>query len=142
MRTVEVALGLLVIATAVALALGAATLVAPIPPPGLGLTLAMSGLGATIAAHGMTGRARRASNVVATQNWRAMFYALLALTLAATLPLIVDLLDLITVAGFPLGYYMTAQGLLILLAIIAFRAATHLDSLDHEATRAHSREGE
>lgn len=133
MRTVEAALGLLMIAAAIALAFGAASLLAPIPPAGLGLTLALIGFGATVTAHGMTGRALRKQNPGAAQFWRAAFYLLLALTLAATLPLVVDLLNLATVAGFPFGYYLAAQGLLVLMAIIAFRAATHLDALDSAA---------
>ena len=57
MRTVEAALGLLIITAALALALGAARLLAPVPPAGLGVTLALIGWGATLAAHGMAGRA-------------------------------------------------------------------------------------
>lgn len=137
MRTIEAVLGLLIIVAAFALALGAARLLAPIPPPGLGVTLALIGWGTTVAAHGMTGRALRAQDVAAAQSWRAVFYLLLALTLAASLPLVVELLNLATVAGFPVGYYMAAQGSLILMAILAFRAATYLDSLDRAAAPAH-----
>ncbi len=140
MRTVEAALGLLIIAAAIALALGAARLLAPVPPTGLGVTLALIGLGATLAAHGMTGRALQNQNTAAALSWRAVFYLLLALTLAATMPLVVDLMDLANVAGFPLGYYVAAQGLLILMAILAFRAATHLDALDSAPASAQPRE--
>lgn len=137
MRTIEAALGLLIIVAALALALGAARLLAPVPPTGLGVTLALIGWGATVAADGMTGRALRKEDRAAAQPWRAVFYLLLALTLAASLPLVVDLLNLATVAGFPVGYYMAAQGLLILMAILAFRAATSLDALDRAAAPAH-----
>jgi putative solute:sodium symporter small subunit len=128
MRTVEAALGLLIIVVALALALGAARLLAPVPPTGLGVTLALIGWGATVAAHGMTGRAIRKQNSATAHSWRAAFYLLLALTLAATMPLVVDLLNLATVAGFPFGYYVAAQGMLILMSILAFRAARHLDA--------------
>jgi putative solute:sodium symporter small subunit len=136
MRTIEAALGLLIIVAALALALGAARLLAPIPPTGLGVTLALIGWGATLAAHGMTGRALRQQDRAAAQSWRAVFYLLLALTLAVSFPLVVDLLNLATVAGFPVGYYMAAQGSLILMAILAFRAARSLDALERAAAPA------
>jgi putative solute:sodium symporter small subunit len=139
MRTVEAALGLLIIAAALALSLGAARLIAPVPPTGLGLTLALSGWGATLAAHGMTGRALRKQDRATAYSWRAVFYLLLALTLAATMPLVVDLLNLGTVAGFPVGFYVAAQGLLIVMAILAFRAATHLDALSSATASAQPR---
>lgn len=131
MRTAEAVLGVLIMVSAVALALGAAALFVSVPPPGLGLTLALAAAGATIAAHGMAGRAAATSEASqAARRWRAAFYAVLALTAAAMLPLLVDVLDLITVAGFPLGYYLAAQGLLVAFAIVAFRAARCLDALD------------
>jgi putative solute:sodium symporter small subunit len=74
----------------------------------------------------------RRSALAAAARWRAIFYALLVLTLTAILPLVVDLLDRTSVAGFPLGYYVAAQGLLILFAIIAFRAASRIDAIDIE----------
>jgi putative solute:sodium symporter small subunit len=132
MRTVEVTLGLLVIVAAVALALGAARLFAPITSASLGQTLTLAALGATLAAHGMSGRKLRRGLHDRSRFWRAAFYVLLVITLITALPLVVDILDLFTVAGFPIGYYMASQGLLILLAILSFRAATHLDALDNE----------
>jgi putative solute:sodium symporter small subunit len=140
MRTVEAALGLLIITAALALALGAARLLAPVPPAGLGVTLALIGWGATLAAHGMAGRAITKRNPSTAYSWRAVFYLLLALTLAATMPLVVDLLNLATVAGFPVGFYVAAQGLLIVMAILAFRAATHLDALSSAIASAQPRE--
>lgn len=131
MRTAEAVLGVFIMAIAVALALGAAALFVPVPPPGLGLTLALAAVGATIAAHGMAGRdAAALEGSCGARQWRAAFYAVMALTAAAVLPLLVDVLDLITVAGFPLGYYLAAQGLLVAFAIVAFRAARGLDTLD------------
>lgn len=127
MRTLEAVLGVLLMFAAGLLAAGVVSTVAPIAPAGLGVTLAIAGAGATIAAHGMSGRAARRSYLAAAIRWRALFYGLLALTLTAALPLAVELLDLASVGGFPLGYYMAAQGLLILFAIMAFRAAHHLE---------------
>jgi putative solute:sodium symporter small subunit len=133
MQTAEVVAGLLVIALAVALALGAAAFFTPVPP---------SGLGASIATHGMAGRARRSANSQAARTWRSVFYAVFAITTVAALPLVVDILDLITVAGFPLGYYMAAQGVLIGLAALGFRAAMHLDKLEDRAVSPSSAEGD
>lgn len=127
MRTVEAVLGVLIMAAAVALFLGAAGLFVPLRPLGLGPTLALAAAGATVAAHGMAGRAAAARVAL---RWRAQTYALSAITAAAALPLVVEVLDLITVAGFPLGFYLAAQGLLIAFAIVAFRAAQSLDRLD------------
>jgi putative solute:sodium symporter small subunit len=127
MRAVEAVLGVLIMAAAVALSFGAAGLFVPLPPLGLGPTLALAAAGATVAAHGMAGRAAAPR---AAARWRAQTYALLAVTAAVALPLVVEVLDLVTVAGFPLGFYLAAQGLLLAFAIVAFRAATSLDRLD------------
>jgi putative solute:sodium symporter small subunit len=142
MQTAEVVAGLLVIALAVALALGAAAFFTPVPPAGLGLTIALSGLGSSIATHGMAGRARQYANSQAARTWQSVFYAVFAITTVAALPLVVDVLDLITVAGFPLGYYMAAQGVLIGLAALGFRAAMHLDKLEDRAVSPSSAEGD
>jgi len=130
MRTFEAVFGVLIMAAAVALALGVAAWVVPVPPPGWGLTLALASAGATVAAHGMAGRASLAASPGAAQRWGSAFYAVLSLTAAVFLPLVVEVLDLVTIAGFPLGYYFTAQGLLIAFAIIAFRAARSLEALE------------
>ena len=129
MRMMEIALGALVMAVAVALAFDAAAFFAPVPAAGLGPTLALFLAGATFAAHGQAGRSLKLKRVAAGK-WRAVFYALLALSVAMFAPLLFELLDLLTVAGFPLGYYLAAQGLLLFFAILAFRAASHLDALD------------
>jgi putative solute:sodium symporter small subunit len=128
MRTAEAVIGVLIIVAAVALALGAAALFIPVPPPGLGPTLALAAAGATMAAHGMAGRAALLATPGTDQRWRSVFYALLALTAAVVLPLVVEVLDLVTVAGFPLGFYLAAQGMLVAFAILAFRAARFLDA--------------
>jgi putative solute:sodium symporter small subunit len=130
MRTVEAVLGVLIMAIAVALSFGAAGFFVPLPPPGLGPTLALVFAGAAVATHGMAGRAASSAVPGAALRWRTATYALLAITGAAALPLAVEVLDLVTVAGFPLGYFLAAQGLLVLFAIVAFRAAQSLDRLD------------
>lgn len=138
MRSIEVILGVLIMAAAVALGFGAAALFAPLPPPGPGSTLTLLAFGAAMAAHGMAGRATGNPNADAGLRWRAVFYAVAALSAALVIPLVVEVLDLVTVAGFPLGYYVAAQGLLVFFAILAFRAAMHLDALDDRTPSAPS----
>lgn len=138
MRSIEVILGVLIMAVAVALGFGAAAFFVPLPPPGPGPTLALLAFGAAMAAHGMAGRTEGNPNSDAALRWRGVFYAVAALSAALVLPLVVEVLDLVTVAGFPLGYYVAAQGLLVFFAILAFRAATHLDFLDDRTPSAPS----
>lgn len=140
MRTVEVVLGLIIAVAAVALSLGAARLIAPIRATGFLTTLALVAFGTMVAAHGMTGRAQLKGHPERVQIWRAIFYMLTLLTLIAAVPLASEALDLATVAGFPIGYYLTAQGMLLLLVILAFRAAAHLDRLDARTASRPSRE--
>jgi putative solute:sodium symporter small subunit len=140
MRTIEIVLGLIISVAAVALSLGAARLIVPIPATGFLMTLALIGFGTMVAAHGMTGRAMLNGQPGRGQIWRAIFYMLTLLTLTAAVPLASEALDLATVAGFPIGYYLTAQGILLLLAILAFRAAAQLDRLDARTTSRPPRE--
>jgi putative solute:sodium symporter small subunit len=133
MRTLEAAIGLLIMVAAGLLAGGAASAIVPVAPAGLGANLVLAGTGATIAAHGMTGRFAQRSSLIAAGRWRALFYVLLVLTLAAALPMAVELLDLFSMAGFPVGYYLAAQGLLIVFAMIAFRASYHLEETEPDA---------
>ncbi len=140
MRTIEAAVGLLIIVAAIALACGAGSLIAPHAARRLWLDTRVVGLGCHDRGSRHVRRAANGTNAAGAQSWRTLFYLLFAVTLATTLPLVVDLLNLTSIAGFPLGYYVTAQGLLIFLAILAFRAATHLDRLDTVETSAPARE--
>lgn len=42
-------------------------------------------------------------------------------------------LNSIVIAGFPLGYYMAAQGSLIVFVVLIFWFAKRQDAIDHEA---------
>lgn len=50
--------------------------------------------------------------------------------IALAIPLIVQQLNLLDFLGFPLGFYMLAQGALIALLLIAIVSAWHQDRLD------------
>ncbi len=136
MRTAEIILGVFVMAAAVGQSLGLAAGLLPLPPASLGTVLALVAFGGALAAHGCLGHVRKRPDdpAFAHQYWRVVFAGLVAVTLVAILPLAADPLSLATVAGFPLGFYLVAQGVLVVLAILAFRAAQHLDAIESEAT--------
>jgi putative solute:sodium symporter small subunit len=142
MRIAEIVLGVFVMAAAVAQSLGLAVGLVPVPPMGLGPVVALVAFGGALAAHGMLGRVRKRSGDTAfsrhfsLQFWRVAFTLLVAVAIVAMLPLAADPLSLASVAGFPLGFYAVAQGVLVALAILAFRAAQHLDAIDRETASA------
>ncbi len=47
-------------------------------------------------------------------------------------PLIINQLNQIVIAGFPLGYYMGSQGSLIVLVILIFYYASRMNKLDEQ----------
>lgn len=53
-------------------------------------------------------------------------------TFALAIPSIVATLNVITVGGFPMGYYMAAQGSLIAIVIVLFLFARRQDLIDVE----------
>lgn len=134
MRSIECGLGALVMAAALALASGLVNRITPMPPIGNGALVALFAAGAVLFAHGWIGRkmARDAANAA---RWRfagrAMFAIAAALAILAAVPGLMPVLDLFSIGGFPLGYYLAAQGGAIALAILAFRAADRLDDADH-----------
>lgn len=139
MRTLEVAVGVLVLAAAVAMGFGLPTAFLPLMPSGLGVALPLAALGAALAADGRA-RLEEHSRDSASGIWKAVAYTCVVAMLATGLPLVSDILDLVSIAGFPLGYYVAAQGLLLLLAILAFRAAHTLETRSGEAPISAARE--
>lgn len=138
MRHIEIVLGVGIMAAAVALAFGVgdAALPLPLPPIGFGGTLALILLGIGLVAHGLIGL-RIASHAHNTTPLRVLgrtiFTLAAAIVLVVAVPALVAPLNLAHVAGFPLGYYAAAQGVLVALAILAFRAARGLDLADEGA---------
>ncbi len=134
MRSIECGLGALVMAAALAFAAGVVHRVMPMPPIGGGALLALFAAGAVLFAHGWIGRkiVRDHDNAA---RWRAasraVFVTGFALAIMVAVPGLMPVLDLFAIGGFPLGFYLAAQGGVIALAILAFRAADRLDDADH-----------
>lgn len=60
----------------------------------------------------------------------ALVMLLLLVDVALALPLAAPFLNAFKIAGFPLGYYMAAQGSLILIVLLMFAFASRADSVD------------
>jgi putative solute:sodium symporter small subunit len=136
MPAVKIALGLIVILVSAALASGLADTVMPLPPFGAGAALVLAGAGAVLAASGLYDwRLRRdGGDANALRRFgRSGFILVLILAVVFAVPSLAAPLNLIEVGGFPLGYYVAAQGALIVLAMLAFVAASRLDALDDES---------
>lgn len=133
MRSIECGLGVLVMAAAVALASGWVHSLMLIPPIGGGAVLALLAFGAFLFGHGWIGR-KIARSPEDAWRWRvtgrALFTAAAALALMAVVPGLMPLLDLFSLGGFPVGFYLAAQGGVIALAILAFLASDRLDAAD------------
>lgn len=135
---IEILFGLLVLAAGGVLQLGLADhmpLATLLMPMRGGVAAVLGGLGALLVMHGSYRRlrdgGRRDSYLVRSGGLAA---SMLALTAAAALlpPLAVSTLNFVKAGGFPLGYYMAAQGSLILLVMLAFSFAGRQDTIDAE----------
>jgi putative solute:sodium symporter small subunit len=131
---IEAFVGLLALAAGLAVADGLGGSHIPVP---LSFTsgAAIAGLGLVLLAHGVY-RIRR--NRIAEPAQRhalrgpALAWTLsgLALATAIVIPLFAPLLDAISLTGFPLGFYLAAQGIPLALAILMFRFAASADAID------------
>lgn len=126
---IEIALGVLIIAAVLAVVAGIGGLVPGVPAIdlfpllGIGGTGVLLAAGALLVAAGMTRRAiaRDPARRFALRTARLTASALLAIAgLAVALPLTAGPFNLVRIGGFPLGYYLAAQGGLIALVILAF----------------------
>ena len=145
MRAVEIALGVLVLAAAGALAFGLADQVLLLPPIGFGATLAPVSFALLLIVHGVIGRRLRTGGTHVTALrvlGRTGFTVVAALAAVAAVPALVAPFNLVSVAGFPLGFYLAAQGALLALGILAFRAAQGLDAAEAEGEGAAGSEGD
>ena len=80
-----------------------------------------------------TGRQVRKSARHALRTARLMIGTLLVTAgLAIGLPLAAEPFNLVRIAGFPLGYYLAAQGALIGLVVLAFVWAARQSRIDAE----------
>lgn len=132
---IEIVLGLLLIVGALAILAPGATGIDLIPLIGYGGTGVLIGAGVLLIAAGLTRRALRrdAARGHALRTARLTIGALLVTAgLAIGLPLAAEPFNLVRVAGFPLGYYLAAQGALIGLVVLAFVWAARQSRIDAE----------
>lgn len=132
---IEIVLGLLLIVGALAILAPGATGIDLIPLIGYGGAVILIGAGVLLFAAGLTRRAirREPARGHALRTARLTIGALLVTAgLALGLPLAAEPFNLVRVAGFPLGYYLAAQGALIGLVVLAFVWAARQSRIDAE----------
>ena len=128
----EIAFGALVLTAAFAARLGYADTVLPLPI-GVGAAAALALFGLILVLHGIyrVMLERRADDRywLRTTGLMALMLALLFL-FGFAIHGLVPLLNAFKVAGFPLGFYMAAQGALIAFVIMLFLFAARADAID------------
>jgi putative solute:sodium symporter small subunit len=135
---IEIALGILVELGVIAILMGAAdTLRLPVgdlfPLLGFGGTGAIAGCGLMLMVHGAYRllRQRQIGDQHRLRTLGLLWVGLLSVALLALgIPLAVEPLNIIKIGGFPLGFYMAAQGSLIALVILAFVVAWKQEAID------------
>ena len=136
---IEISAGVLVLAAALALAMGVGDSLMLTPVLGLGTYLTIAAAGIALVAHGAVRRLR--NHGTGNRYWLrtgGLLWAVLgtAAILTFLLPAATARLGLIKVSGFPLGYYVAAQGALIGLAILMFCATRKQDRIEWEESEA------
>ena len=131
---IEIALGILVLAGAIAAGLGFAEGLLPIPI-GLATTALIAVLGVLLLCHGFY-RIRLKRNS-ADRHWlrtSGLMWLMLALlgAVAFALPLLTPFFNAFKLAGFPLGFYVAAQGSLIMLVASLFFYSARADAVDEQ----------
>ncbi|MDP1910783.1 MAG: DUF4212 domain-containing protein [Hyphomicrobium sp.] len=132
-------MGALLIGGAIVIATGKATvlfgIVDLLPLLGYGGAALLAALGALLCAAGLTRRALK-KNTARRHGLRSgrltAAAVLIAGGLAIGVPLVADVLNLVRIEGFPLGYYLAAQGVLIALVVLAFAWASRQNRIDAE----------
>lgn len=132
----EITLGILVLLGAVATLVGIAPMLG-LPDAfalvGLTGTSVIAGIGALLVLHGTYRRVLRAgTGDQSALRMLGLTTAALAAVAALTLgvPLMVEPLNLVTVGGFPMGFYLAAQGVLIGLVILTFLYARTASAIE------------
>ncbi len=135
---IEIVLGALVMFAALVvvlkpLAVGAVPALSLLPDVGAGAAAAIATTGLALVLHGIYRRLRRSGT--RNQHWlQTVAVTLVALAgvllVAVAVPLLAETLNITKLGGFPLGFYMAAQGCLILLVALTSVAARRLDRLD------------
>lgn len=136
---VELGLGALLIGGAIVIATGKATvlfgIVDLLPLLGYGGAALIAAAGGLLCAAGLTRRALKKNTARRHALRSGRLTAMAVLTaggLAIGVPLVADVLNLVRIEGFPLGYYLAAQGVLIALVVLAFAWASRQNRIDAE----------
>ncbi|MDO9382013.1 MAG: DUF4212 domain-containing protein [Hyphomicrobiaceae bacterium] len=118
---IEIGLGLVAIFSAVAIAAGLTDGLVPFPL-GSGMIVSAALLGVALIGRGLYRwvRLRRGRSHELRSTGLAMSMAGVTLVVALALPALSEPLNLIKVAGFPLGLYAMGQGALIVFAVLLF----------------------
>jgi putative solute:sodium symporter small subunit len=130
---IEIALSLVMLAAAVLAHLGFAEGLIPIP---IGLiTIALAAPGLIFACHGVFRVLLKRG--AESRHWirvNGLMWLMLALTacIAFAIPLFAPAFNAFKLAGFPLGFYLAAQGAPILLVILLFTFSSHADLVDEQ----------
>lgn len=131
---IEIAVGVAALLGAAAVALGYAQPLTALPI-GVGTASLIALLGLLLVAHG-TYRVRLKRSPGNRHRVRSSGLTGLLLVLTAVLtlgvPLAAPLLNVFKVSGFPLGYYVTAQGALVALVVLMFIHALRSDTIDEQ----------
>jgi putative solute:sodium symporter small subunit len=140
---IEILLGLLTLAGAVVILMGAGdTLGLPVgdlfPLIGFRGTVLIVLVGVLLMARGAY---RLSLKKAHDRRWELRSAGLMWTILSATIllgigvPLLAEPMNLFRIGGFPLGYYLSAQGVLVALAMLAFIFARRQDVIDADEGR-------
>jgi putative solute:sodium symporter small subunit len=135
---IEILLGLLTLAGAVVILMGAGdTLGLPVgdlfPLIGFRGTALIVLIGVLLVARGAY---RRSLKRLHHRRWELRSIGLMwtvisvAILLGIGVPLLAEPMNLFRIGGFPLGYYLSAQGLLVALVMLAFIFVRRQDAID------------
>ncbi len=118
---IEIGLGLVAIFSAVSIAVGLTDGLVPFPL-GSGVIAAAALLGVSLIGRGIYRRVRLRTGRSHVLRSTGLMLSVVGITLviALALPALSEPLNLIKVAGFPLGLYAMGQGALIVFAVLLF----------------------
>jgi putative solute:sodium symporter small subunit len=133
---IEIGLGLVAIFSAVAIAAGLTEGLVPFPL-GSGAIAAAALLGCTLIGRGIYRRVRRHAGPSHELRSTGLMLSIAGVTvlIALALPAMSEPLNLIKIAGFPLGLYAMGQGALIVFAVLLFVFAgwqSRIDDADEQ----------
>jgi putative solute:sodium symporter small subunit len=143
-NTLQIIFGGGLAASGIAFASGLADAIAPQLPLGLGTALVLIAAGAFLICDGVLGRSvkRKADDAHLEQSARhAIRMSAMACALALLAPALAGILNLISVAGFPMAFYFASQGSLILLALVALVTALCPSLRAHDPNAARDAQG-